>query len=162
MLERLILTEFSTDRMSGLLKNLDTKGWIQQTENYCYLKVDDAYIHAIHPLLAEYGQIEKPDYFSAVNPIGAHISVIYPEDEITPRSENIAQIHTFSLSKLIKVQLGIMEYYALSVISPSLTSLRKAHELPAKLSFKGQEIGFHITVGVRKLSTILPCGLKDR
>ncbi|MDP3561209.1 MAG: hypothetical protein Q8R83_03420 [Legionellaceae bacterium] len=153
MSDRLVLTELQNPLILNQAKALEGKGWIEQTEDYCYLKITDDYIHSIHPILTEYHRhIEKPDYFNSPDAAGAHISVIYPEEKTIPYIENIGQIHTFQICKLIKAQYDLVEYYVLSITSSSLAVLRQTHHLSAKPVFKGHEIMFHITIGVRRLS----------
>ncbi|MDP3706285.1 MAG: hypothetical protein Q8R24_10355 [Legionellaceae bacterium] len=154
MFDRFILTELSNSMIINTAKTFDAKGWIQQNDDYCYLKIDDRFIHSIYPLLAEYGDIEIPDYFNPPDHVGAHISVIYPEERVRPSPENMGQIHTFHVCKLIKAQYGLTEYYALSVESASLNGLRRTHQLSPKPTFKGQKIMFHITVGVKILDVL--------
>lgn len=154
MFDRFILTELSNDMVLNTAKTLEGKGWIQQSDDYCYLKVDDRFIHSIYPMLTEYGDIEIPDYFNPPDHVGAHISIIYPEERTRPSTENIGQIHTFKVCKFIKAQYGLNEYYALSITSPSLNGLRRTHHLSTQPTFKGQKIMFHITVGVRMLDVI--------
>ncbi|MBX9704483.1 MAG: hypothetical protein K2X39_10055, partial [Silvanigrellaceae bacterium] len=143
------ITELSCTAALQRAKTLETEGHIQQRENYCYLKIDDNYIHLIHPLLAAFGPINKPAYFTPPEDVGAHISIIYPEEKMKLLPHNVGQKHTFLIDGLIKAKYGVKEYFALSVISPSLTAFRQAHHLRPKPTFKDQEIIFHITLGVR-------------
>jgi hypothetical protein len=46
--------------------------------NLTYLNIDDNYIHQLFPLLKNQ-EIKKPDYFGD-DSVGAHITVIYPEE----------------------------------------------------------------------------------
>lgn len=147
MIEKIMVHELSNPKLLSAAKALDTKGWIQQNDDYCYLKVDDRFIHSLYPMLNESVRIYKPDYFSE-DQVGAHISVVYPEERTKISMDNIGQIHTFSITKIIKAHFGLKEYYALSITSPSLSRLRKDHQLSARPVFKGQEIMFHITIGV--------------
>jgi len=160
MVDRFILTELPNEIVVATANTLESKGWIEQSDDYCYLKIDDRFIHAIYPLLADYGGVEKPDYFNPPDYVGAHISVIYPEERTRLYPENIGQIHLFNMGNLIKAQYGSTEYYALSVTSPSLSNLRHAHHLSPKPTFKGQKIRFHITVGVKMLDTLFKCESK--
>jgi len=124
------------------------KGKLDKSKNnLVYLNIDDAFIHELFPLLP--GQeIKKPDYF-AEGSVGAHISVVYPEEkkEITPL--DLAQEHHFSINELITAKIGPKTYYALLIESPSLLQLRKRYGLPELLCFKGYSIGFHITIGTK-------------
>ncbi|STX40312.1 Uncharacterised protein [Legionella donaldsonii] len=146
--EKIIVTELAGERVLQVTNQLAAEGVIQQRDNFCYLKINDDYIHHTHPYLNEYGVIEKPAYFIPPDDVGAHISVIYPEEANVPQRV-VGQLHSFSICGLLKAQYGSREYFALAVSSPSLTTFRQNHHLAEKPIFKGQEIFFHITIGVR-------------
>lgn len=115
--------------------------------NLVYLDVDDAYIHRLFPLLQNQ-QIKKPDYFGEKS-AGAHITVIYPEENKTINKNDLGQKHDFIIKDFVTAQLGLKTYYVLLVESLSLLQLRKKCQLPDLLCFKGYSIGFHITIGVK-------------
>ncbi|HLB42938.1 MAG: hypothetical protein A3F13_01155 [Gammaproteobacteria bacterium RIFCSPHIGHO2_12_FULL_40_19] len=115
--------------------------------NLVYLDVDDAYIHRLFPLLQNQ-QIKKPDYFGEQS-AGAHITVIYPEENKTINKNNLDQKHDFIIKNIVTAQLGLKTYYVLLVESSSLLQLRRKYKLPDLLCFKGYSIGFHITIGVK-------------
>lgn len=146
--EKITLTELSGDALFRVTRKLAVEGVVQQRDNYCFLKIDDDYIHLTQPLLSEYGDVEKPAYFAPPDDVGAHISIIYPEENKVPHIAT-GQKHHFSIYGLLKAQYGSKEYFALAISSPSLAAFRQKHHLAAKPRFKGQEIFFHITVGVR-------------
>lgn len=148
-LEQITIIQLSCEPALHKAQSLITEGLLRQQDNYSYLKVDDDYIHLIHPLLAVFGPIDKPDYFNPTDEVGAHISVIYPEENRMLAHESLGQRHHFSVSGLIKAQYGNREYFALSVTAPSLETLRKTHHLAPNPTFKGHQIVFHITVGIR-------------
>ncbi|KGP62387.1 hypothetical protein EP47_06355 [Legionella norrlandica] len=147
--EQFIVTELSCKTALQKARNLRAEGILQQRDNYCYLKIDDDYIHFIHPILSVYDAIDKPDYFKPPDDVGAHISIIYPEENISLNRKHIGQRHRFSIDGLIKARFGLKEYFALSITSPSLVAFRQKYCLDPKPTFKGQQIVFHITVGVR-------------
>ncbi|AMQ27062.1 TPA: hypothetical protein ACK8Z3_002482 [Legionella pneumophila] len=111
-----------------------------------YLKIHDEWIHELFPLLQN-EQIRKPDYFGNES-IGAHISIIYPEENTTINPKELDQEHRFKIKNIIKANLELKKYYAIIVEASSLVRLRKAYGLPENLYFKGYSIHFHITVGV--------------
>ena len=148
-LERFVFTELPDQSVIEIAASLNTEGTMQQRGDYCYLNIDDGFIHQIHPLLAHYERIEKPDYFNDPNPIGAHISVIYPEEMVRVLPSQLDGIHRFSVSGLMKAQYGTKDYFMLSVIAPSLSAFRQLQYLSSRPIWKRQEIMFHITVGVR-------------
>ena len=149
--ERFIFTELSDQSVIDMTETFDGEGYIHQRGDYCYLDIDDRYIHKIHPMLAQYGCVEKPDYFSVSDGIGAHISVIYPEEMVKVLPSSVGQKHVFSVCALVKVQYGLKEYFVISVTSPSLSAFRQIHYLSPRPIWKGQEIVFHITIGVRTI-----------
>lgn len=115
--------------------------------NLTYLDIDDAYINTLFPLLAAYN-VMKPDYFREGG-VGSHITLIYPEERKQFPSSVLAQTHPFEVVEMMAAEIGLKTYYALSVKSPTLSKLRQAAGLAEKLCFKGYEIGFHITIGVK-------------
>ncbi|WP_019215717.1 hypothetical protein [Legionella tunisiensis] len=139
--EKIILTELAGGSMLRVTKKLTAEGVIQQRDNFCYLKIDDDYIHLTHPLLNEHGVIEKPAYFIPPDDVGAHISIIYPEENKIPQIA-IEQKHHFSICGLLKARYGLKEYFALVVNSPSLAAFRQKHHLAARPTFKSQEVFF--------------------
>jgi len=123
---------------------------------YCYLKIDDRFVLEFFSHMKEkLKEIELPTYFS--NPtIGAHISIIYPEEIKTEdmqdmlKNESQASLHTFDVSQFIKISVFNKTYYVLSVLSPSLETVRKKYELPTLLNFKGLLVPFHITLAIKR------------
>lgn len=113
--------------------------------NYLYLKVDDAFIHQLYPLL-QVAQVNKPDYFGAGG-IGAHISVIYPEENKIINLPELKQEHEFTVKHVATALIRDKLYYAVLVEAPTLLAIRKQFQLPELLSFKGHDICFHITIG---------------
>lgn len=127
---------------------LSQKGNTLTTESNLFcLNIDDAYIHQLFPLLED-RKIKKPDYFGEKS-LGAHITIIYPEENKNINKNDLQQEHSFSVSDIVTAEIGQKTYYVLLVESPSLSRLRKKNNLPDLLSFKGYSIGFHITIGVK-------------
>ena len=152
--KKITFSKLSDEPLLRLAKTLDATGVIHQEDDYCYLKVNDAYILMLHPLLSKYGAISKPPYFEPPNDIGAHVSVIYPEEQVTVWHENQGQQHRFTVCGLVKAQYGAKEYFVLSVRAPSLAAFRERLELCSRPIFKGQEIVFHITIGIRAFCSL--------
>jgi hypothetical protein len=115
-----------------------------------YLDVSDEYIHELFPLLGD-SQISKPDYFGRRS-IGAHITVIYPEEQTIPDKEELNQAHSFQITGIYTAVLGIKKYYMLGVAAPSLLALRKRYGLADKLCFRKHLVDLHITIGVQVLA----------
>ena len=134
-------------RIIQAARRLTANGVTQLTKNNLFcLDVDDAYVHQLFPLLKD-GTIQKPDYFGAQS-IGAHITIIYPEEQKKIQEKDLQKEHHFSVKEIVTAEIGPKIYYVLLVDSPSLLQLRHKYGLPDILSFEGCSIGFHITVGV--------------
>jgi hypothetical protein len=128
-------------------QRLSLKGSTQTTENNLFcLSIDDAYIHQLFPLLED-GRVKKPDYFGEKS-VGAHITIIYPEENKKVDAYDLQQELSFFVKDIVTAEIGQKTYYVLLIESPSLLKLRKKYSLPKLLSFKGYSIGFHITIGV--------------
>lgn len=129
-------------------QHLSSKGNTQITENNLFcLSIDDTYIHQLFPLLKN-ERVKKPDYFGEQS-VGAHITIIYPEENKNVNAHDLQQEHSFFVKDIVAVEIGQKIYYVLLIESPSLLRLRKEYNLPDLLSFKGYLIGFHITIGVK-------------
>lgn len=70
-----------------------------------YLKIHDEWIHELFPLLQN-EQIRKPDYFGNES-IGAHISIIYPEENTTINPKELDEEHRFKIKNIIKANLEL-------------------------------------------------------
>lgn len=132
-------------------KGLPSKGRLANSiNNLCYLDISDAFIHQLFPLL-QTTPAKKPHYFGK-NLIGAHISVVYPEENRLVPEKDLGQEHHFSIKGAFTAELGLKRYYVLSVEAPTLLVIRKKLGLPDLLAFKNQWVALHITVGVCPLS----------
>lgn len=135
-------------RIISAAQHLSLKGNTQTTENNLFcLSIDDAYIHQLFPLLKD-ERVKKPDYFGEKS-VGAHITIIYPEENKNVNAHDLQQEHNFFVKDIVTTEIGQKTYYVLLIESPSLLRLRKKYNLPELLSFKGYSIGFHITIGVK-------------
>lgn len=114
---------------------------------YLYLKIDDTFIHQLYPLI-QISHVIKPEYFG-VGGIGAHISVIYPEENKLINISELKQEHEFTIKHAATAQIREKLYYAVLVESTTLLAIRKKYNLPELLSFKGYDICFHITIGYK-------------
>jgi hypothetical protein len=114
--------------------------------NLVYLDTDDVYIHQLFPLLFSQ-RIIKPNYFGE-NSVGAHITVIYPEENKIIDNKDLNQEHSFIIKDVVTAEIDLKTYYVLLVESHSLLNLRRQYDLPDMLCFKNYSIGFHITMGV--------------
>lgn len=126
---------------------LSLQGKLALSQNgLVYLEVDNHFIHQLFPLLNN-KTIQKPDYFGPSG-IGAHITVMYPEEGKKVKAEKLGEQHNFTLQKIVAAQIGTKTYYVLLVASSSLLEIRREHQLTDLLSFKNYAIPFHVTIGV--------------
>lgn len=151
MNEKIMITNALSIPLIKKARLLNNHGRIMKDNDYFFLKIDDDFIHKLYPELTSYENIQKPDYFADPQKIGAHISIIYPEEKTLLHSENLGGIHTFQIKDLCKTILDLKEYYVLRVDSPSLDDLRIRHNLPLQPKYKDQIFGFHITIAVRDI-----------
>lgn len=121
---------------------------VQKTDGYVYLKVDDDYIHKLFPMLGLEGEgYKEPPYFRSKEAPGAHISVIYEAEEVSP--EEVGKTYTFTLENIVIVKPAWDTYYAvIQVSAPELEALRAKYGLKPKL--QGHE--FHISIAKKKVS----------
>jgi hypothetical protein len=119
----------------GTLKSIDGE--------YVYLNIEDRYINELFPLLKD-KKATLPKYFSMG--IGAHISVIYPEEKSYPIFTP-GQVIEFQIQDLFKAQTKQAIYYVLMVTAPELINIRHQNNLSNQLNFNGLMIDTHITIG---------------
>lgn len=135
------------------IQNLPQTGIVKTTANgFAYLDIDDRFIHRVYPLL-DYPRLIKPDYFSdSSNYIGAHISIVYPEENVNilPREEN--KSIGFTITGLFMADILDKRYYAFKVHAPELLALRRSYRLSKKLQLKGYLLDPHITIANSLLS----------
>ena len=127
---------------------LELHGKLAISENkMIYLDIDDEYVHQLFPLLKN-TSAKMPDYFGEKS-AGAHITVIYPEENIKIDEKDLGVMHHFTFRELVTAEIGAKTYYVVLVDAPSLLQLRRDYQLTDHLNFKGYAIGFHITIGVK-------------
>ncbi len=125
-------------------KNLSLTGQLLvKSDGFAYLKVDDAYIHDLFPMLGlEKDGFNKPPYFRSKEAPGAHISVFYKDEHI--KAAEVGQYFRFELKQIVIVKADKDTSYAvLQVVSPELERLREKYGLSPKLH--GHE--YHISLG---------------
>lgn len=118
-------------------------------DNLIYLDIEDNFVHDLFPLL-HLPDVHKPDYFGQ-NLIGAHISVVYPEENVMVADEDMHQEHTFEVVGVYSAIRNEKKYYVVGVKSDSLHNLRIRYGLPEKPCYKNYGVDFHITIGVKPL-----------
>ena len=88
-----------------------------------------------------------PSYFSGLVAPGAHISVIYPdEQEPVPLLEAVNRVFNFVVGDLFKATLGKKTYIGLTAHSPDLQKLQLSYGLNIKLNLHGHLVPSHITI----------------
>lgn len=145
---RVMLTNKVSAHLVRVAHGLPSWGTLKCIGQYTYLDISDNYIHDLYPLVGLV-EFEKPDYFSQEQ-VGAHISVIYPEEKIPIASYDLGTRHEFIIIDTFVKCIGEKEYLGLRILSHSLTALRKRYGLSEKLCFKNVLVDFHITVAVKK------------
>jgi hypothetical protein len=100
--------------------------------------------------LLNYFEVQKPDYFNANRySMGAHITIFYPEENITLKKADLNIVHYFTVKELAITELHEKHYYLLTVDAPSLIELRAHYGLGEKLFFKNHLIDLHITIAIK-------------
>jgi len=140
-----LLHSGSTLKCSGILA--------RSANNLIYLDVDDAYIHHLFPLLTQPG-INKPNYFGN-GMAGAHISVIYLEENRVFNPQDLGKEYLFKINELVIAEMNLKKYFVLLANCPDLVQLRAKYGLAKQLNFKGYWIDLHITIAVSRLDKAL-------
>ena len=98
------------------------------------------------------GKIVPPRHYTSKKGIGAHISVMYENEQILNEIweiKELGQEFTFTVMELRTVKLNkdnkVKKLWLLAVDCPELEKLRESYGLPSKL--KGHD--FHITIGTQ-------------
>lgn len=147
MHSQLSMKQVNVPKLLDTVAQLSMKGHLKMNAfGLTYLDIDDNFIHHIFPLIPDMSAM-KPEYFGE-DLVGAHISVIYPEEDIPCHKSDLNKEHDFVVTGLFSAVLENKKYYVLKVKAPSLISVRRRHGLPHKLLFKNYLIDLHITVGV--------------
>lgn len=129
------------------------KGILKQKDNgYLYLEVSPEFIRETLPLVEAYGKMVPPRHYTSKKGIGAHISVMYENEQIENEIweiKELGQEYEFSVMELRTVKLSrdnkIKKLWLLAVAAPELEKLRESYGLPSKL--KGHD--FHITLATQ-------------
>lgn len=130
---------------------IELKGVLKQKENgYLYVEVSRDFIAEALPLIEAQGTIVPPRHYTSKKGIGAHISVMYENEQIQNEIweiKELGQEYTFTLIELRTVKLNknnkMQKLWLIAVEAPELEKLRENYGLSSKL--KGHD--FHITIG---------------
>lgn len=134
-------------------ENLPQEGkLVVKSDGFGYLKVDDAYIHELFPLMGIAADgYKEPPYFRSEDSPGAHISLFYVDEEVNP--EEAGQTFPFELVDIVVVHPSKYNSYVIfEVKSPALEDLREKYGLERKLH--GHE--FHISLAKKVLQVKKP------
>lgn len=129
----------------------EQKGILKQKDNgYLYLEVSRDFIAEVLPLIEAAGKITPPHHFTSKKGIGAHVSVMYENEQILNDIWEIKELgeeFCFTVVDLRTVKLNknnkAKKLWLLAVVSPELEKLRENYGLSPLL--KGHD--FHITLG---------------
>lgn len=134
-------------------RTFQQKGILKQKDNgYLYVEVSKEFIADILPMIEAKGKLVPPKHYKSKKGIGAHISVMYENEQIENEIweiKELGQEFTFQVTELRTVKLNkdnqIKKLWLLAVDAPELEHLRLSYGLEPKL--KGHD--FHITIGTQ-------------
>lgn len=154
-MKELIINKLYLPNLINEALNLPKTGSLEATvENLTFLDIDDKYIFKLYPMLATHSEdIKMPNYFG-LSLIGAHISVIYPEENTLVRVEDLGKTYQFEITGAFSADIDFKRYYILGINSPELLALRNKYALSDKLWFKQHLIDLHITIGISELTPL--------
>lgn len=132
---------------------LEQKGILKQKDNgYLYVDVSNDFITQSLPLIEAQGKLVPPRHYTSKKGIGAHISVMYENEQIDNEIwevKELGQEYTFTVIELRTVKLNkdkkMQKLWLIAVAAPELEKLRESYGLSSKL--KGHD--FHITIGTQ-------------
>lgn len=145
------------EAMKYAQSQLPKEGVLQKTkQGMLYLKVSDRYIYELLPLLPDV--LSPPPYFGP-GLIGAHISIIFPEEinwTKPPMLPALGTRYSFTLGQFrwaapTRIPKASKVYF-LTVNAPDLAKIRSAAGLSPQ--YEGHD--FHITLGVEYLESTTP------
>lgn len=134
-----------------LAQKFDQHGVLKQKDNgYLYLDVSNDFVIKILPLIQAQGKIVPPHHVTSKKGIGAHISVMYENEQILNEIweiKELGQVYSFCVKELRTVKINrnneMKKLWLLAVEAPELEQLRMDYGLEPKL--KGHD--FHISLG---------------
>ncbi|GAB5411344.1 MAG: hypothetical protein ChlgKO_04580 [Chlamydiales bacterium] len=146
-----LFTSCSFGNESGIItyaqEHLRQTGILKNTNGFVYLDINDNYIFDLVPLIQETG-FKSPPYFGKEGLVGAHISVIFPDELNDIEIDECGEEFSFRLMNCIAIApeqyKGLIKFYLLIVEAPELNSLRE------KYGLEKSEHNFHITIGLKQ------------
>ncbi len=140
----LVIEKVIQYEQTGILK--------QKPNGYLYLDVTNDYIAESLPLIQAQGKLVPPRHFVSKKGIGAHISVMYENEQILNEIweiKELGQSYTFQILELRTVKLQkdnqVKKLWLIAISSPELEALRESYGLPPLL----KNHDFHITIGTQ-------------
>ncbi len=135
--------------LNYIQKNLAHSGVLKNSNGFVYVDVDDAYIQELVTFIQKEGFVQPP-YFGSPDLVGAHISVIFPDEMKqygVERVEECGEKIEFVPKECEVVHPpkweGIDEVYFVVVEAPELDRIREKYGLPKR------KYDYHITIGVK-------------
>lgn len=144
---------------------IEQKGILKQKENgYLYVEVAKDFIAEALPLIDAQGKIVPPRHYTSKKGIGAHISVMYENEQIMNEIweiNELGQEFNFTVMELRTVKLTkdnkMKKLWLLAVDAPELEKLRESYGLSSKL--KGHD--FHITIGSQVPGKVVEIAIEE-
>lgn len=133
-----------------LAGQFEQMGVLKQKENgYLYLDVSNDFISKLLPLIDAPGQLVPPRHYAKKKGIGAHISVMYENEQIANEIWEVAelgQVFTFQIKELHTIKLikngQMKKLWLIAIEAPELERLRESYGLSPKLNDRD----FYITI----------------
>lgn len=143
---------FSEAILNYTQNNLPNCGTLKAENGFVYVDVDDKYVHDLIQFIEKSG-FQKPPYFGESDLVGAHITVIYPDEMKKYNLDQISESGTTIHFDPIECKLltppnwkEIDQVYCILINSPQLDVIREKYGLPTR------EYKFHITIGVKPVT----------
>lgn len=140
---------FSKAVLNYTQNNLPNFGTLKNANGFVYVDVDDSYVYELIQFIEKSG-FQKPPYFGDADLVGAHITVIYPNEMQEYSLEQISEAGATIYFQPVECKLvtnpnskEIDQAYFIVVDSPQLEQIREKYGLP------NREYKFHITIGVK-------------
>lgn len=142
-----ILSPFTPQIPDSAIAEYPSWGILREnTDGFIYVDVDDNYIHELIHFIEGEGY-QEPPYFGGSELVGAHISVVYANEERMGSLAEEGQIIHFTPRECRVVHPphwnGVEDVYLIEVDAPELDLIRAKYGLPKV------EFGYHITIGIK-------------
>ncbi len=149
-------TDYQVEQQPEVIEKViqfEQKGILKQKDNgYLYIEVAKDFIAETLPLIAVQGKIVPPRHYTSKKGIGAHISVMYENEQVLNEIweiKELGQEFTFTVMEVRTVKLNkdnkIKKLWLIAVAAPELEKLRESYGLSSKL----KNHDFHITIGTQ-------------